>query len=55
MSPIEETEEKHPIKDEFVDERILVVNGVPWLADYANYLVGGIIPDDFDSNKKKKF
>ncbi|XP_058765799.1 uncharacterized protein LOC131639312 [Vicia villosa] len=50
-----ETEEKHPIKDEFIDERILAVIGVPWFADYANYLVGGIIPDDFDSNKKKKF
>ena len=29
--------------------------GVPWFADYANYLVGGIIPDDFDYNKMKKF
>ncbi|XP_050890760.1 uncharacterized protein LOC127096204 [Lathyrus oleraceus] len=30
MSPIEETEEKCPIKDEFIDERILAVTGVPW-------------------------
>ncbi|XP_050895862.1 uncharacterized protein LOC127102547 [Lathyrus oleraceus] len=30
MSPIEEIEEKYPIKDEFVDERILAVAGVPW-------------------------
>jgi len=55
MSPIEETEDKRPIKDEFADEHILAVIGVPWFADYANYLVGGVIPDDFDSNKKKKF
>ena len=55
MSPIEETEDKRPIKDEFADEHILTVIGVPWFADYANYLVGGIIPDDFDSNRKKKF
>jgi hypothetical protein len=55
ISPIEETEDKRPIKDEFVDEQILAFNGVPWFADYANYLVGGIIPDDFDANKKKKF
>lgn len=55
MSLIEETKEKHPIKDEFIDEQILDVVGVPWFAEYANYLVGEIIPDDFGSNKKKKF
>src|SRR3954466_11483485 len=55
MSPIEETEEKRPIKDEFVDEHILAVVGVPWFADYANYLVGGIIPDDFDYNRRNFF
>ncbi|XP_058741312.1 uncharacterized protein LOC131613680 [Vicia villosa] len=55
MTPIDETEEKRPIKDEFTDEHILAVTGVPWFADYANYIVGGIIPDDFDSNRRKKF
>ena len=55
MLPIEELEEKHPIKDEFVEEQILAVIGAPWIVDCANYLVGGIIPDDFDSNKKKNF
>ena len=55
MSPIVETEATHPIKDEFIDERILAVMGIPWFADYANYLVGNVIPDDFDYNKKKKF
>lgn len=55
MSPIEEVEEKHPIKDDFIDERILAVNSVPWFTDYANSMVDGLIPYDFDSNKKKKF
>ncbi|XP_058784400.1 uncharacterized protein LOC131659192 [Vicia villosa] len=55
MSPIEETETTRPIKDEFADEHILAVIGIPWFADYANYLVGGIIPDDFDYNRRKKF
>ncbi|XP_058746143.1 uncharacterized protein LOC131619017 [Vicia villosa] len=55
MTPIDETEEKRPIKDEFADEHILAVTGVPWFADYANYIVGGVIPDDFDSNQRKKF
>ncbi|XP_050890452.1 uncharacterized protein LOC127095861 [Lathyrus oleraceus] len=30
MSPIEENEEKRPIKDEFADEHILAVIGMPW-------------------------
>ena len=55
MSPIEETEDKRPRKDEFADEHILPVIGIPWFTDYANYLVGGVIPNDFDANKKKKF
>ena len=40
MSPIEETEDKRPRKDEFDDEHILAVIGIPWFTDYANYLVG---------------
>lgn len=52
MSPIDETEEKCPIKDELVDELMLAITIVQWFADYVNYLVGGVIPDDFDSNKK---
>ena len=55
MSPIEETEEKRPIKDEFADEHILAVINIPWFIDCANYLVGGVIPNDFDYNKKKSF
>lgn len=55
MSSIEETEKTQPIKDAFTDERVLAITGVPWFADFANYLVGGVIPDDFESNKKKKF
>lgn len=55
MSQIEETKEKHPIKDAFADERILAITSVPWFAEFAKYLVGGVIPNDFDSNKRKKF
>lgn len=53
MSPINEIEENHQIQDAFSDERILAITGVPWFADYANYLVGGAIHGDFDYNKKK--
>lgn len=38
-----------------MDEHILDIIGVPWFADYGNYLVGGVILDDFDSKKQKKF
>lgn len=52
---IEEIEETHLIQNDFVNERILTITDVPWFADYANYLVGGLILDDFDYNKRKKF
>jgi hypothetical protein len=55
MTPIQETEETHPIRDEFTKESILAVTHIPWFTDYANFVVGGLIPDDFDSNRRKKF
>ncbi|XP_070053897.1 uncharacterized protein [Nicotiana tomentosiformis] len=30
------------------------MNEVPWFADLANFLVSGIIPDEFYSNQRKK-
>ena len=27
----------------------------PWFADIANYLVQGVIPDDFNYNQRKRF
>lgn len=47
MSPIDEIKEKRPIHDAFADESILAITSVPCFADYANYLVGGAIPDNF--------
>lgn len=55
MSPIEENEAKRLIKDEFANEHLLTVTGIPWFTDYANYLVGSVVPEDFDYNKNKKF
>jgi hypothetical protein len=55
MTPIQENEESHPIRDEFTDERILAITHIPWFADYANFVVGGLMPDDFDSNRRKTF
>lgn len=53
MSSIKETGEKDPIKDEFADERVQAIIGVLWFAKYVNYLLGGVIPDDFDYKKNK--
>ena len=53
MSPIEETEEKRPIKDEFADEHILAVIGIPWFTGYANYLVGVLSPTILILSKRK--
>ncbi|XP_070039634.1 uncharacterized protein [Nicotiana tomentosiformis] len=30
------------------------MNGMPWFADFANYLVSGIVPNEFSSNQRKK-
>lgn len=35
-------------------KKTLPITDVPWFADYANYLVGGVIPYDFNYNKQKK-
>ncbi|XP_070046405.1 uncharacterized protein [Nicotiana tomentosiformis] len=30
------------------------MTGIPWFADLANYLVSGIVPNEFSSNRRKK-
>ncbi|PNY03357.1 hypothetical protein L195_g026684, partial [Trifolium pratense] len=55
LETVEETEEKRPIQDLFVDEHILAVTVAPWFADFANYMVGKTIPSDFTSQQRKKF
>ncbi|XP_070041190.1 uncharacterized protein [Nicotiana tomentosiformis] len=44
------------INDSFPDEQLLAISmkEVPWFIDLANFLVYGIIPDEFSSNKRKK-
>ncbi|XP_070046457.1 uncharacterized protein [Nicotiana tomentosiformis] len=44
------------INDSFPDEKLLAhsMKGVPWFADLANFLVCGIIPDEFSSSQRKK-
>ena len=46
-----------PILDEFPDEHILKVmsSALPWFAHIVNYLVTGRLPEDWDTNDRKKF
>ena len=45
------------ILDEFPDEQILKVmsSTLPWFAHIVNYLVMGRLPEDWDTNDRKKF
>jgi len=45
------TEQEKEINDSFPDEQIftLSLTHVPWYADFANYIVCGLIPDELNS------
>ena len=45
------------IDDEFPDEEILstVVENLPWYADFANYMVSKVIPENLSFHQRKKF
>ncbi|CAH9104590.1 unnamed protein product [Cuscuta epithymum] len=46
-----------PINDEFPDEGLWAIDKsiVPWFADYVNFLVSNIVPQDLSYHQKKKF
>ncbi|XP_070049188.1 uncharacterized protein [Nicotiana tomentosiformis] len=59
FSRLEEEGRSHDgleINDSFPDEQLLAISRkeVPWFADLANFLVSGIIPNEFSSNQRKK-
>ncbi|XP_070041588.1 uncharacterized protein [Nicotiana tomentosiformis] len=59
LSCLEEERRPHDgleINDSFPDEQLLAISmtKMPWFADLANYLVSGIVPDEFYSNQRKK-
>ncbi|XP_070004192.1 uncharacterized protein [Nicotiana sylvestris] len=60
LSHLEEEGRPHDgleINDSFPYEQLLSMSltGMPWFADVANYLVSGIVPNEFSSNQRKKF
>ncbi|XP_070017682.1 uncharacterized protein [Nicotiana sylvestris] len=59
LSRLEEEGRPHDgleISDSFPDEKILAIlmKEVPWFANLENFLVSGIIPNEFSSNQRKK-
>ena len=58
LSRLEGTRDDVPVNDEFLDEKLFVIEdkrAVPWFADYVNYLVAKLIPPEFDYQQKKRF
>ncbi|XP_070023305.1 uncharacterized protein [Nicotiana sylvestris] len=59
LSRLEEEGRPHDgldINDSFPDEQFLAIlmTGMAWFADLANYLLSSIIPNEFSSNQRKK-
>ena len=44
-----------PILETFPDEQLFVAGSVPWYADFVNYLVSRVIPEEFNYQQKKRF
>ena len=45
-----------PINELFPKEALLAVSmSTPWYADFINYIVGGVLPDDLSYQQKMKF
>lgn len=49
--------EEREINDTFPEERLCKITGseAPWFSDYANYLVGGVVPSALTWKHCKKF
>lgn len=49
--------DREDIREEFLDEHLLLMTFVmtPWCADIMNYLVSGYVPQEFNSQQRKRF
>ena len=58
LSRLEGAKDDVPVNDEFLDEKLLVIDdkrATPWFADFVNYLVAKVIPPEFNYQQKKRF
>ena len=53
----EDSDNSQIINDSFPDEKLMAITnkGLPWFADFVNYLVSNIIPAELNYQQKKKF
>ena len=49
------TNDQVPIKENFSNEFILGIVNFPWYANFANYLVSGVMPKAFNYHQRKIF
>lgn len=49
------TKQEREVCEEFPDEKLLIIQERPWFVDLANYKASGLIPEDFDGQRKKNF
>lgn len=40
--------QEREVLTEFIDEKLIMTQEIPWFADLANYKVTGMIPEDFN-------
>ena len=58
LSRLKGTSDEIQVNDNFPDEHLLAVEdkrAVPWFADYVNYLVAKVVPQEFNYQQKKRF
>ena len=58
LSRLEGARDEVHVIDDFLDEQLLAIKDkkpVPWFADYVNYLVAKVIPQEFSYQHKKRF
>ena len=51
----EVTTKEKEILEEFLNEKLLVVQERPWFADMANFKAAGVIPQELTWHQRKKF
>ena len=49
------SKDQAPIKEDFQDENVLELVKLPWYADFANYLLSGVIQKGLNHHQRKKF
>ncbi|XP_074271310.1 uncharacterized protein LOC141595243 [Silene latifolia] len=55
--PLQEEGDSLPINDSFPEDILLAISNAktPWYADYANFIVGDLLPPDLSYQQRKRF